>query len=73
MQIIDENRVYWDNDMECWCFESEEDFEKAIPVALHDKYIKRETYKEIYGFCKTQQYSKESFEEWLQQKIKELE
>lgn len=45
MIIVNEYDIYWDNDMECWCFESEESYENAQSLKDYEEKIRKEERK----------------------------
>ena len=45
MIVVNENDIYWDNDMECWCFDSAEDYENAPSLKDYEEKIKRKERK----------------------------
>ena len=47
MIIVNENDIYWDNDIECWCFESEEDYENAPSLKDYEEKIRKEERKKV--------------------------
>ena len=45
MIIVNKNDIYWDNDIERWCFDSAEDYENAPSLKDYEEKIKRKERK----------------------------
>lgn len=45
--VINAKWVEWDNDNECWCFMTEDAFEKAQPLSDYTKQVRKEVCEEI--------------------------
>ena len=45
--VINAKWVEWDNDSECWCFMTEDAFEKAQSLADYTKQVRTEVCEEI--------------------------
>ena len=45
--VINAKWVEWDNDNECWCFMTEDAFEKAQSLADYTKQVRKEVCEEI--------------------------
>ena len=45
--VINAKWVEWDNDSECWCFMTEDAFEKAQSLSDYTKQVRKEVVQEI--------------------------
>ena len=50
--VINAKWVEWDNDNECWCFMTEDSFEKAQSLADYTQQVRKEVCEEIRGEIK---------------------
>lgn len=73
--VINAKWVEWDNDNECWCFMTEDSFEKAQPLSDHDKQVRKEVLdiiEEKFNCCGYVEEKFEDIKKYVLDQINEL-